>query len=574
MNKAFFAILATVSLAAIKSRSSGAGSFGLKRNKKFEKFDKPLQDLIQSLRLEIASQIDVHDEQNVMSIPQVIQGIGLVGVEHNEELKEKFKEITDDGTNCPDVFVYAGLYLTFIAETDLVDDKDTDDLSTKLSKYESTWGLGNGYIQEIKKISEDIALIRKDSRYTDECATETLVNQIIAEGLPQKGVATIDGLFALGYAGWAFIQLQRVKMSILGDKNLAEMTKSLIVAMDNDGALLTNGRIHKQLRKLLNIQTTFSSSVYIEKLILRLLPKLISLSSEEKESFRMALTTSNFRDPENSQRRLEQEITDGFSNLFDEGVLSGYLVELFHGYGSIDVYYEDEWGEFLCMEDEEDHDFMETFWGENIGEVVRILSQTYNEIQDFQGFLKVFDVLSEKIREYQTADFDDIMQRWVQEYIDDARGGGIDDKFRIGSKPIALTQDEIFLAQIPFGGIEDSSVMFDDGEDDVSRIILVEYRKSKTLREVCQNTPGSLCVGNPGMNYMDALEKGSERHFGVLAQTSRGPHVMYHTHATRSGGIKGFTNAKNNMENFPEEHDKILQVAKQKIKERLIGWTL
>jgi len=49
MNKGLLAILAAAALAATKNVSSGTGSFGKKRNKSLEKFDRDVQNILTSL---------------------------------------------------------------------------------------------------------------------------------------------------------------------------------------------------------------------------------------------------------------------------------------------------------------------------------------------------------------------------------------------------------------------------------------------------------------------------------------------------------------------------------------------
>ena len=131
---------------------------------------------------------------------------------------------------------------------------------------------------------------------------------------------------------------------------------------------------------------------------------------------------------------------------------------------------------------------------------------------------------------------------------------------------ISLSPQDKILSQLPL-----DEEQYDD-ESKIKRVLLVEYRSPKTLTSITENTQGRLCVGNQNMRYARALADGSQRHFGVLAQTEDGLSVMYHTHYVGDNMTSSqFTNY-NNSEGYCEikgEHRDMLKIAKSILDQRV-----
>ena len=78
------------------------------------------------------------------------------------------------------------------------------------------------------------------------------------------------------------------------------------------------------------------------------------------------------------------------------------------------------------------------------------------------------------------------------------------------------------------------------------RTLLIEYLEPSTLQSITATTPGKLCVGAGNTSYMTALKRGTQRHYGIVVETSEGLHVAFHTHTERGKLTKEkFTNKWN-----------------------------
>jgi len=83
------------------------------------------------------------------------------------------------------------------------------------------------------------------------------------------------------------------------------------------------------------------------------------------------------------------------------------------------------------------------------------------------------------------------------------------------------------------------------------KTIFVEYLEPSILISIRNTTPGALCVGSVETSYMEGLKRGSQRHFGVLVQTSKGNHVAFHSHSERGRITKDKFTSKWNTAGFP-----------------------
>ena len=83
------------------------------------------------------------------------------------------------------------------------------------------------------------------------------------------------------------------------------------------------------------------------------------------------------------------------------------------------------------------------------------------------------------------------------------------------------------------------------------RTLLIEYLEPSSLRSVFNTTPGTLCVGDPNQSYMEGLKRGSQRHYGIVVETSEGLHVAYHAHTERGKITKSKFTDKWNTPGFP-----------------------
>jgi len=131
------------------------------------------------------------------------------------------------------------------------------------------------------------------------------------------------------------------------------------------------------------------------------------------------------------------------------------------------------------------------------------------------------------------------------------------------SKPLSITGSQYFVLaeldnSVALDNYEniDQSILNDEHRKTYNKIrplktLLIEYIDPFTLRSISNITPGNLCVGNQSQSYMDGLKRGSQKHYGIVVETSEGLHVVYHTHTERGRITKDkFTN-KWNTNGFP-----------------------
>ena len=199
-------------------------------------------------------------------------------------------------------------------------------------------------------------------------------------------------------------------------------------------------------------------------------------------------------------------------------------------------------------------------------------------IDDYNTFFDALEHFKNYFSEVNYSSLDSAIERYISESLDaytSELNELIQGQTPLGfsdNKTITLSKKDKVISQLNgsyFDNLEDSDV-------DVKRVLLVEYREPKTLQSITKNTVGALCVGNKSMRYMDRLADGTQRHFGILAQTESGLHVMYHTHYQGSDMTRAkFTN-HNNAEGYSGQkqssnpHEQILRQAESNI-ERLIN---
>ena len=107
---------------------------------------------------------------------------------------------------------------------------------------------------------------------------------------------------------------------------------------------------------------------------------------------------------------------------------------------------------------------------------------------------------------------------------------------------------------------------------DLKRIVIIEYRNPDTLKSITQNSPGELCLGRDNQEYKEKLKSGAQRHFGVLAQSGDGFHLLFHTHAERNQLTNKLFTDRNNKDGRSQkntDNSEVLRQAERIIRQKL-----
>ena len=285
----------------------------------------------------------------------------------------------------------------------------------------------------------------------------------------------------------------------------------------------------------------------------------------------------------NNILNLAENIFSAVSTIIDEGYTSDIGTDIYDGYsefnGMLDSLQEEAIGKEL---DYYPHDnTFGSYIDSRLHSVIKILGDHNNEwnggftislVEDYFSLLKEF---SNHFQEVNYSSIDEAIESYFAEEMNAAylefeqlEGSSLPNRFL--SDKIRLSKHDEMLAQLPI-----DEVLFDQDSENfvpIKRILLVEYKDPKTLESITRNTAGELCVGRQGMRYMRSLADGSQRHFGILAQTDDGVSVMYHTHYMGENITPSqFTNF-NNTEGISEknsEHENILRQAKRILDQRV-----
>jgi hypothetical protein len=284
-----------------------------------------------------------------------------------------------------------------------------------------------------------------------------------------------------------------------------------------------------------------------------------------------------------------QKVNSFIKGIFEDNIF-GLAKQIFHnvstiigeGKVEIDLYesYEEFWGLLSGIEQEAQEEGLDLYpaenWNDDYHDSIRsVLSEIlgenhYNPITFIFStgmYFRFIYALSSKYLEVKYSSIEDALQLYYDENIASARleieeARNVANPNMFLEETISLSPEDQIIAQLPIHEVLNQ----DNSEDtpEIRRVLLVEYKNPKTLEEITHNTSGNLCVGRQGMAYKRSLTDGSQRHFGVLAQTDNGLSVMYHTHYTGDQMANAqFTN-HNNSENFSGErgpHQEILSQA-------------
>jgi len=583
MNKsALIAIIGAAALSAFKKK----GSFGLKRNKFYEEINKKLQENISELSG--FSKDYLEDTDQYISLLEAARLLSTMESEQKESLLHQ-------GGNCPEIYVYASLYLAFSTQTNSIFyNHEFLDFSGEINVGDHGYGIAYMYFSKILRIKENITYMRRISEYTDSCFTEDLCDEIISTLLPALPLEFDHSLFSVSMAGYMATQLIRVYAAILGDKNLAEMCKQGILKLDEKGEITfidsskeiyfgkwedrNNAyRLDKRIKGLFAISGYYQISQFMQDIILRTLNKVTSLTQEEKNLVKIACSRLKSPDPllgatYTTATELQSKYKRDFkSEIMEIFGLEDYCTDLLTvGYQESDISLWEVENSMGCIHvmQHEDHMGYDEFTFTDLG---RLLMDTWGReftIDTLEQYLECVSLLRDKFSEFQTGNIDSVFAQSIEEYCES--NSKITNAFGIGQETITLSQRDIILGQLPFGDIDQHYIESFEEQPEVSKIILVEYRNPNTLTSITENTPGNLCVGRDSMGYKGKLQKGQQRHFGVLAQTEDGYHVMYHTHSDGSN-LRFFTDSGNNEDTDVWEHEEILSKAREVINNVLLG---
>jgi len=213
---------------------------------------------------------------------------------------------------------------------------------------------------------------------------------------------------------------------------------------------------------------------------------------------------------------------------------------------------------------------LDLYWDlTNSGTGAEIKNFLDHGICHFDRYCEAVAMVDSSFAEARSGRLDIAMAHWVNEANEmlESEIETLSEGYKIGNSSIQVNPQDQIIMQLPISDIQQMPL---SNQENVSRVILVEYINPRTLTSITQNTAGKLCVGKDDMPYKRRLTSGEQRHFGVLAQKQDGSlYVMYHTH-TSGGDVSDFTDAKNSKKAisvFPRHHRNTLHSANEKIKE-------
>lgn len=621
MNKAILGILAASLIAAGKSVSSKKqkGSFGKKKNKELDAFNSWVNRYISDACDRVIGElrIDKYDVENpILSLHEAINLFKDENYKQSEFIESG--AYFDNPENCPEVYAYASLGLGFCTYSNFpestsgfIENAFTDSIEFMFDKDRRYIPDRSGIREFYKRGLADIERIRKIAGYSDEIESENIMKKnlfffesvenpyqpsLFGQMQEQKNL-TVEippSIFSAGIIGFIIVGYLKCIVSMVFDKNLAEATKLYYLKLAEQGKIYTGRHpsynidllvIDQQSLPTQKIFTSSSSRAvhrfigtdYSGQIMGRIKRKLINIL-DEKTMMNLSDTFNNFEDISIRYRdRIRAIISpradevnmsvycDGFLGNLLELSKKGYI----NTYGS-----EHNWG--ILATDyyfDVDEDFYEVMFEDAVNSSigVTIHSLLLDGIGSFEAYIEAVNQMEGLFSEARTGEIDEAMSFWIEESIESIKSESrqLSESFGIGDSSITVnTQDQI-LAQLPISKIQSMPL---SNEENISRVILVEYKNPKTLISITQNTLGNLCVGKQGMPYRKKLSSGEQRHFGVLAQKRDGGlYVMYHTHAS-GNSIADFTDAKNRqnvISSFPAHHRDILVASKQKIEEIL-----
>ena len=539
----------------------------------------------------------MQDEEMAISIPEALR---MLEEEKGQNTPPEIRQrLIEESDICPDIYVYASLFLGLSTQTNIELDREMN-FNIKITNGEAGYGIGRGFWEDIQKVWDDIRAVKNISGMYDECATENLCREIYNEIAPETPIEIDESIFALGLTGYLFVQRIKVYASALGDKNLAQICKKAIVKLDEKGELNVISRtslhfgkkghqkFHQEFLKLfrLNSYVYGHASYFIQDIVLRVLPKLTSLSETDKENIKSEYSqkselTTILQDigVDGIPRGVIAEIeSTSASTIFNkekanlkEDILELFglnnfcyaLLELAYLQGELDLV--DLEQSISCIQTmrEENYDAYEDFSHSDLYADIEPIWNNGFIIKNLPLYLETLGFYSDKVLEFRTTDIDSLLGNTIEEYCENVTTGIVDNGFRIGEDTISLDPKDIIRGELSPTIISQEYIKSFEYQPEVSKIIVVEYKQPRTLTDISNNTPGNLCVGLSHMPYIKKMEKGQQRHFGVLAQTQDGLHVMYHTHSNDGKLLDSYTDATNQKLREPIEHQKLVKQSSQ-----------
>jgi len=618
MNKAILGILAAAIVATGKSVSSKnpSGSFGKKKNKELDAFRSWMDNYVSEACDQTSHAFDLEKRQGlegltVLTLDQAIDSLrGL-----QEEAFEEFCKVPE---NCPEAYAYASLVMGFSTYGNFP--QVTRSFLHQGIGYGVEFGYHKGrrYLVDEPNLREfyqnclaDFEKIRNITGYSDEIETENIIKRNLSffiksdesyqptlfPQLQEQEEFEIenDTILSVAIHGYMIMKYIECIISMVFDKNLAEAVKSYYLRLAEQGRIYTGKHSSYNVDLLvINQRTTPTQTIfmarpsrlYISRFIGRdyvgqILGRINKKLSQHLDSNTMIHMRDVFNDFEDVSTRYRDRVRAITQPRADEVDMSDFCLGFLADLHSLSMFR----GEITLQDTDQAWDTLESNAGQFGHEDYEALdlyadltlSGTGAEIKrflefgimNFDSYCEAVAMVDSSFAEARSGRLDIAMAHWVNEANEmlESELETLSEGYKIGESSIKVNPQDQIIMQLPISDIQQIPL---SNQENVSRVILVEYRNPKTLTSITQNTAGNLCVGKDDMPYKRRLSSGEQRHFGVLAQKQDGSlYVMYHTH-TSGGGVSDFTDAKNSKKAipaFPRHHRNTLQSANEKIKE-------
>ena len=613
-NKAILGILAAAIVATGKSVSSKAqsGSFGKKKNKELDAFRSWLDNYVSEACDQTSHAFNLERQDlPVLTLDQAIDS--LRGLQ-----EEAFEEFCKTPENCPEAYAYASLVMGFSTYGNFP--QVTRNFLHQGIDYGVEFGYHGGrrYLVDETHLREfyqnclaDLHKIRSLTGYSDEIETEDIIKRNLSfllkneenyqrplfSQLQEQEEFEIenDTILSVAIHGYMIMKYIECIISMVFDKNLAEAVKSYYITLAKQGRIYMGKHSSYNVdllvvdQRTVPTQTIFMASpsrLYISRFIGRdyagqILGRINKKLSQYLDSNTMMHMREVFNDFEDVSARYRDRVRLITQPRADEVDMSDFCLGFLTDLHDLSMFR----GEIRLPDTEQAWDTLEStadgFENDDYNALDLYtdltMSGTGAEIKTFLEYgIMSFDTYCEAVAmvdssfaEARSGRLDIAMAHWVNEANEmlESEIETLSEGYKIGESSIRVHPQDQIIMQLPISDIQQIPL---SGQENVSRVILVEYINPKTLTSITQNTAGKLCVGKDEMPYKRRLASGEQRHFGVLAQKQDGSlYVMYHTH-TSGGDVSDFTDAKNSKKaipSFPHHHRNTLNSANEKIKE-------
>ena len=319
MNKGFFAILAAAALAASKSR--GKGSFGKKRNKSLEDFDKKIKKYIDDLS-------DIYRQKTGLNKNNEITLFQAYGITQQKKENTELQGIFCP--NCPEAYAYSSLMLSMLVHLDgfhLPDERYSEGFPEEFSGNEILEVFAFEATPRGRKYSD--SLIWKVEKWFQKCESDLkLINveedcsvkDIIDNGMKLfKSLAApnmspnylLGGILSMGITGYVLIQCLRLFVAIPGDKNVSEAMKIIVNQFTEKGQIpaphnIVNIFSFDNADEPCEIPALFGRDYYITNLI-RSKPKSVDILINQGREALDNYLNEHHKDSSNTRRPTKQK---------------------------------------------------------------------------------------------------------------------------------------------------------------------------------------------------------------------------------------------------------------------------